>query len=83
MEGENKLAYNQVVEQKNRVTDIDQTVRIMLMSAFEITSILPLPKIHGFIHIDTKIEECHRTPLLELDDKAPQTTYFATSRHKE
>jgi hypothetical protein len=53
------------------------------MSAFEITSILPLPKIHGFIHIDTKIEECHRTPLLELDDKAPQTTYFATSRHKE
>ena len=42
-----------------KVTDIDQTVRIMLMSAFEITSILPLPKIQGFIHIDTKIEECH------------------------
>jgi CheY-like chemotaxis protein len=37
-----------------KVTDIDQTVRIMLMSAFEITSILPLPKKNMDLYISIR-----------------------------
>lgn len=67
------------------VRNIDQKVKILLMSAFEImdfseiSSVLPFPKIHGFIQKPIsirKLESVIEEHLLELDNKAHQSTYF-------
>ena len=74
------------------VRDIDQKVKILLMSAFEInnfsefSSDLPSPKIDGFIQKPISIRKLKSTieqHLLELENKASQFTCFEANIKNE